>query len=146
MCEVARVVHAKSKLTKNHTIREIADPESTSRTPLPIPPHSSDLGSIDVICPVHRDAYRYFDQVCQVRICRDCFALNHHGHRCVSIEEGVAEKRRLCEEQHARGSREKEEFAGLVRSAKAWKEEVDKKYKEVKEAIHGNAMKVSEGR
>ena len=45
------------------------------------------------LCADHRQPFRYFDERCGKPICIDCVALNHNGHKCVSLDEAVARSR-----------------------------------------------------
>ena len=89
MCEIMKIGHSKAKVSKHHTIIPIPELKSVITSP-------SKESSCNV-CPIHNDSYRYYDEICQTRICRDCFALTHYGHRCVSIEEGFLEKKKLMD-------------------------------------------------
>jgi len=53
------------------------------------------LSKLTVVCAEHDcEPFKYFDQDCQRLICRDCFALQHRGHKCVSMNEAAADIKR----------------------------------------------------
>jgi hypothetical protein len=109
MCEFMSISHSKGKLTKSHRIEKLSqlltasstqnvakstdngsptkkDTVSTNPT-TSLPPES--LATI--LCPQHNDVYRYHDHDCGIVICRDCYALLHNGHKCISIAEAAAD-------------------------------------------------------
>jgi hypothetical protein len=76
MCETAAKLHSRTKSTKNHRLVLLSNLDENS---------SCNHGEIFcLVCPTHNDTYRYFDRDCGCVICRDCFALNHTGHKCVN--------------------------------------------------------------
>jgi hypothetical protein len=109
MCEFMSISHSKGKLTKSHRIEKLShiltapstqnvakstdngsptkkDTVSTNAT-TSLPPES--LATI--LCPQHNDVYRYYDHDCGIVICRDCYALLHNGHKCISIAVAAAD-------------------------------------------------------
>jgi hypothetical protein len=44
-------------------------------------------------CPEHKEAFRYFDTVCQRPICAECSAFSHNGHTCQSLEAAAIARR-----------------------------------------------------
>ena len=49
-------------------------------------------------CPEHNDQeFRYFDEDCGRVICIDCLALNHNGHKCVTLAEAASKSRKEME-------------------------------------------------
>ena len=82
MCKTAAQIHKRSKLSRDHhvvTFKELkANPQ---------------LASVSVLCPEHNDQFRFYDQDCGRVICRDCYALNHSGHKCVALSEAALKYR-----------------------------------------------------
>ena len=82
MCKTAAQIHKRSKLSRDHhvvTFKELkANPQ---------------LASVSVLCPEHNDQFRFYDQDCGRVICRDCYALNHSGHKCVALAEAASKYR-----------------------------------------------------
>ena len=82
MCKTAAQIHKRSKLSRDHhvvTFKELkANPQ---------------LASVSVLCPEHSDQFRFYDQDCGRVICRDCYALNHSGHKCVALAEAASKYR-----------------------------------------------------
>ena len=86
MCKTAAQIHKRSKLSRDHhvvTFKELkANPQ---------------LASVSVLCPEHNDPFRFFDENCGHVICRDCYTLNHNGHKCVIVAEAASKYRREME-------------------------------------------------
>ena len=86
MCKAAAQIHKRSKLSRDHrvvTFKELkANPQLTS---------------VSVLCPEHNDQFRFFDENCGHVICRDCYALNHNGHKCVIVAEAASKYRQEME-------------------------------------------------
>ena len=86
MCKTAAQFHKRSKLSRDHhvvTFKELkANPQ---------------LASVSVLCPEHNDQFRFFDENCGHVICRDCYALNHNGHKCVLVAEAASKYRQEME-------------------------------------------------
>lgn len=47
-----------------------------------------------VICPDHKEPFRFFDEQCGELVCRDCMLLTHIGHKCSSMTEAATRCRR----------------------------------------------------
>ncbi len=84
-CETVAKSHLKLKGTRDHKLVPLAE------SSVKLPHVDEEWQSLvkKVICPVHNDEFKYFDESCGCVICRDCFALTHHGHKCVSIKEAA---------------------------------------------------------
>lgn len=85
MCDIAAKLHRRTKSTKHHRmlpIHDCIDDENGT--------FRDASNEMCIVCPQHQDTYRYFDRDCGCCICRDCFALTHTGHKCVTS--GVAAK------------------------------------------------------
>ena len=50
-----------------------------------------------VLCPKHKEPFRFFDEDCGIVICRDCHALYHSGHNCVEVAEAASKYRQEME-------------------------------------------------
>jgi uncharacterized membrane protein (DUF485 family) len=83
MCDVAVKLHRRTKSTKGHRLMPVHDCMDEDNCSL----LATDMC---IVCPQHQDTYRYYDRDCGHCICRDCFALTHTGHKCVTS--GVAAK------------------------------------------------------
>ena len=55
------------------------------------------LASVSVLCPEHNDQFRFFDENCGHVICRDYYALNHNGHKCLVVAEAASKYRQEME-------------------------------------------------
>ena len=86
MCDTAAQIHKSSKLSRDHrvvTFKELkANPQLTFAS---------------VLCPEHNDPFRFFDEDCGFVICRDCYTLNHNGHKCVALAEAASKYRKEME-------------------------------------------------
>jgi hypothetical protein len=79
--------HLKFRFTKGHTVLALSEVDNT---PL----------SISVICPDHGEPFKLYDTECKRLVCMLDLALEHNGHKCVSIAE-AATKDRVDLESHA---------------------------------------------
>jgi tripartite motif-containing protein 56 len=84
MCELIANAHQKAKLSRNHKLISLSGKSSSSE-------HNAELQALTklVVCPDHKDDYKFYDEECKQVICRDCIALIHHGHRCISIKDAA---------------------------------------------------------
>lgn len=87
MCEIAMKFHAKAKTSRDHKVVPLNGESGEVST------NCEDLEWQRLlqlsICRNHNDEFKYYDQDCRQLICRDCFALNHNGHSCISIKEAA---------------------------------------------------------
>ena len=86
MCNTAAQIHKRSKLSRDHRVVTFKELKANPQ-----------LASISVLCPEHNDQFRFFDENCGHVICRDCYALNHNGHKCVVVAEAASKYRREME-------------------------------------------------
>ena len=87
LCSMLAKAHLKMKFTKGHTVLVLSEVDNT---PL----------SISVICPDHGEPFKLYDTECKRLVCMLDLALEHNGHKCVSIAE-AATKDRVDLESHA---------------------------------------------
>jgi hypothetical protein len=87
MCEVVGKSHTRAKATRDHKVV----PLDNSKADISRSSFDAEWQVLvkKVICPVHKDEFKYFDESCGCVICRDCFALTHHGHKCLSMQEAA---------------------------------------------------------
>ena len=86
MCKTAAQFHKRSKASRDHRVVSL---EELNENP--------QLASVSVLCPEHNDQFRFFDQDCGRVICRDCYALNHSGHKCVAVADAASKYRKEME-------------------------------------------------
>ena len=86
MCKTAAQFHTRNKASREHRVVSLEELEANPQ-----------LASVSVVCPEHNDQFRFFDQDCGRVICRDCYALNHSGHKCVVAAEAASKYRQDME-------------------------------------------------
>ena len=86
MCKTAAQFHKRSKTSRDHRVVSLEELKANPQ-----------LASVSVLCPEHNDQFRFFDQDCGRVICRDCYALNHSGHNCVTVAEAASKYRQEME-------------------------------------------------
>ena len=86
MCKAAAQIHKRSKLSRDHRVVSLEELNANPQ-----------LASVSVLCPEHNDQFRFFDNNCGRVICRDCYALNHSGHKCVVVAEAASKYRQEME-------------------------------------------------
>ena len=86
MCKTAAQIHKRSKLSRDHRVVTFKELKANPQ-----------LASVSVLCPEHNDQFRFYDQDCGRVICRDCYALNHSGHKCVALTEAALKYRQDME-------------------------------------------------
>ena len=85
-CKTAAQFHKRSKTSRDHRVVSLEELNANPQ-----------LASVSVLCPEHNDQFRFFDQDCGRVICRDCYALNHSGHKCVAVAEAASKYRKEME-------------------------------------------------
>ena len=86
MCKTAAQFHTRNKASRDHRVVSLEELEANPQ-----------LASVSVLCPEHNDQFRFFDQDCGRVICRDCYALNHSGHKCLALDEAASKYRQEME-------------------------------------------------
>ena len=86
MFKTAAQFHTRNKASRDHRVVSLEELEANPQ-----------LASVSVLCPEHNDQFRFFDQDCGRVICRDCYALNHSGHKCVVAAEAASKYRQEME-------------------------------------------------
>lgn len=80
MCETAAKFHKRAKVSKTHTVLTMEELRQNPK-----------LEERSGFCRLHPDEpFRYFDNDCKRLICRDCHALDHTQHECVSLPVAAA--------------------------------------------------------
>lgn len=83
-CQEASTWHTRTKLTAKHRVVSLEELKA----------HPELLrGAVSSICAEHDEVFRFYDEQCGQVICMDCFALNHHGHKCCSLAVAAAKCR-----------------------------------------------------
>ena len=116
MCKTAAQIHKRSKLSRDHrvvTFKELKE--------------NPQLASVSVLCPEHNDQFRFFDENCGRVICRDCYALNHNGHKCVIVAEAASKYRQEMMALVTKASTQ-------VEKIKAAKDQVEKEFNSMEKA------------
>lgn len=129
MCEFMQISHARGKLSKGHRIERLTITPTVSKG------SSHDSGAA-IICNIHNDVFRYYDHDCGVVICRDCYALSHTGHKCISIPDAAIEYRELLDNK----TQELKETIDAARHTEGAitevEEKLEKRYSELNERIN----------
>ena len=86
MCDTAAQFHKSSKLSRNHRVVTFKELKANPQ-----------LAFASVLCPEHNEQFRFFDEDCGFVICRDCYTLNHNGHKCVALAEAASKYRKEME-------------------------------------------------
>jgi tripartite motif-containing protein 56 len=86
-------------------------------------------------CPEHREAFRYFDTVCQRPICMDCFALNHHGPACQSLAAAATARRSQLQSLVERSQTHFSSLEAAAAAVAKMREEAEAEYAREKAAI-----------
>ena len=86
MCKTAAQFHKRSKLSRDHRVVTFKELKANPQ-----------VASVSVLCPEHNDQFRFFDENCGHVICRDCYALNHNGHKCVVVAKAASKYRQEME-------------------------------------------------
>ena len=86
MCKTAAQFHKRSKTSRDHRVVSLEELKANPQ-----------LASVSVLCPEHNDQFRFFDKDCGRVICRDCYAVNHSGHKCVIVAEAASKYRQEME-------------------------------------------------
>ena len=116
MCKAAAQIHKRSKLSRDHRVVTFNELKANPQ-----------LASVSVLCPEHNDRFRFFDEKCGHVICRDCYALNHNGHKCVTLAEAASKYRQEMEALVIKGSCQ-------VEKIKAAKDQVKKEFDFIEKA------------
>ena len=79
MCEIMMKAHKKIKVSRDHAVFSLAELHK-----------NPNLKSQVRFCQEHgNEQFRYYDTECKKVICRDCFALEHTGHKCVALSKAA---------------------------------------------------------
>ena len=86
MCKTAARFHTRNGASRDHRVVTFKEPKANPR-----------LASVTVLCPEPNDQFCFFDEDCGRVICRDCYALDHSGHKCVVVAEAASKYRQEME-------------------------------------------------
>ena len=86
MCKTAAQFHTRNGASRDHRVVTFKEPKANPR-----------LASVTVLCPEHNDQFCFFDEDCGRVICRDCYTLDHSGHKCVVVAEAASKYRQEME-------------------------------------------------
>ena len=125
MCENAAGFHTRNRTSRNHRVVSLEELKA-----------NPNLASVSVFCPEHNDQYRYFDEDCGHVICRDCFALKHNGHKCVSLDKAAAEYRQEMEALVIKASIHIDQFKAAEARVERMSLNLKKAYKETATQIY----------
>ncbi|XP_068724859.1 E3 ubiquitin-protein ligase TRIM71-like isoform X2 [Montipora capricornis] len=84
LCDDCASLHAKGKIFKGHSVKEISRFKSND---------VQDLARRANICKKHNDELRYYCDKCKICICRDCALLEHREHKFISFDHGLDQKK-----------------------------------------------------
>jgi hypothetical protein len=77
MCWDEGKKHAKRIATASHALMSIDDLKANPEL------------ATAVVCASHQKVFEYFDTICFKLICISCFALEHNGHKCMSLTDAA---------------------------------------------------------
>ena len=86
MCKTAAQFHTRNGASRDHRVVTFKEPKANPR-----------LAPVTVLCPEHNDQFCFFDEDCGRVICRDCYTLDHSGHKCVVVAEAASKYRQEME-------------------------------------------------
>lgn len=86
MCEEAAPWHTRTRLTRDHHTISLEELQKNPKLAVPS------------FCLEHNEPYRFFDQDCDMTICRDCVALEHSGHKCLTLAKAASKYRQEMQE------------------------------------------------
>ena len=124
MCMTAAQFHKRSKISGDHRVVTFKELKANPR-----------LASVSVLCPEHNDQFRFFDENCGDVICRDCYALNHNGHKCVVLAEAASKYRQEMEALVIKASCQ-------VEKIKAAKDQVEKEFDFIEKACRERRVEI----
>ena len=124
MCKTAAQIHKRSRLSRDHRVVTFKELKANPQ-----------LASVSVLCPEHNDQFRFFDENCGHVICRDCYALNHNGHKCVVLAEAASKYRQEMEALVTKASCQ-------VEKIKAAKDQVEKELDFIEKACRGRRVEI----
>ena len=116
ICKTAAQFHKRSKTSRDHRVVSLDELKANPQ-----------LASVSVLCPEHNDQFRFFDNDCGRVICRDCYALNHSGHKCVIVAEAASKYRQEMKVLATKASSQ-------VEKIKAAKDQVEKEFNSIEKA------------
>ena len=126
MCTIAAQFHTRNKASRDH--RVVSHEELKANPQLP---------SVSVLCPEHNDQFRYFDEKCDRVICRDCYAFNHSGHKCVEAAKAASKYRQEIKALVTKASSQLEKIQAaegqVMRARISMKEACDKGRAEIQQ-------------
>lgn len=136
MCDIAVKLHRRTKSTKSHRLMPVHDC---------IDEDGSSIRETDmcIVCPLHQDTYRYFDRDCGHCICRDCFALTHTGHKCVTSGVAAKEFRSELEKSNKEVKLKIESFQGAEKVLEEINRNLGIRYNELNEKLETTFEQVS---
>ena len=125
-CKTAAKFHKRSKTSRDHRVVSLEELKANPQ-----------LASVSVLYPEHNDQFRFFDKVCSRVICRDCYALNHSGHKCVTVAEAASKYRQQMEALVTKASSQVEKIKAaegeVMRASVSMKEACKERNGEIQE-------------
>lgn len=107
MCGSQGESHLRARASHGHNLRPVRDQ--------PRAPTAS-------LCVAHNQVYRFYDTVCACLVCQDCLALQHSGHKCVTMAAAAKSARKKLDASAAemeRRCRVATEALSQIRAAQA---------------------------
>ena len=87
MCKTAAQFHTRNKASRDHRVVSLEELKANPQ-----------LASVSLICQTHNDKFRFFDERCGHVVCRECIAVEHFGHECLSLAEAAFKYREEVED------------------------------------------------
>ena len=125
-CKTAAQFHKRRKASRDHRVVSFGELKANPQ-----------LASVSVFCLKHNDQFRFFDKDCGRVICRDCYALNHSGHKCVTVAEAASKYRQEMEALVTKASSRVEKIKAaegqVMRASVSMKEASEERNGEIQE-------------
>ncbi len=93
------------------------------------------LARATATCPEHKEAFRYFDTMCQRPICADCSAFSHNGHACQSLAVAATSRRSQLKSMVERSQTHCSNLEAAAAAVAKMREEAEAEYAREKAAI-----------
>ena len=94
-------------------------------------------------CPEHKEAFRYFDTVCQRLICADCAVFSHNGHACQSLAAAATARRSQLQSLVERSQTHCSSLEAAAAAVAKMREEAEAEFAREKAAIGAAFAEVS---
>ena len=133
MCKDAARWHTRQKATCDHRVVSLEKLKANPK-----------FAAVPIFCSEHNDQqYRFFDEKCNRVVCRDCVALKHNGHNCLSLAEAASKYQPEMEAIATKASNHAMGIKAAEARVAAVSLDLNKAYEEQIVQIKGSFKKVS---